>query len=49
MEYTNEEYCDMLLIYDACDRNSYEARRMYIERFPHPRINLGVGSQTQNQ
>jgi len=38
MEYTNEEYCDMLLIYGACDGNSYEARRMYIERFPHRRI-----------
>jgi len=28
MEYTNEEYCDMLLICDECDRSSHEARQV---------------------
>jgi len=28
----------ILLIYGACDGNSYEARRMYIERFPNRKI-----------
>ncbi|XP_011878323.1 PREDICTED: uncharacterized protein LOC105567789 [Vollenhovia emeryi] len=37
MEYLNEEYCDMFLIYGEYGQNSEMAAREYARRFPHRR------------
>lgn len=37
MEYSNEEYCDMLLIYGEYGQRSELAAREYARRFPHHR------------
>lgn len=37
MDYTKEEYCDMLLIYGASNQNAHEAARRYVERYPNRR------------
>ena len=35
VEYTFEEYTEMLIIYGEAGRNGRAAQRMYHERFPH--------------
>lgn len=43
MEFSSEEYCEMMIIYGECDRNANAAARMYQERFParrHPSANV---------
>ncbi|KYN20088.1 hypothetical protein ALC57_07556 [Trachymyrmex cornetzi] len=37
MDYTNQEYCDMFLIYGASNQNAHEAARRYVEQFPNRR------------
>ena len=37
--YTNEEYCEIVLLYGQCNRNKKEAARLYSTKFPswrHP-------------
>lgn len=38
MQYSNEEYTDMLLVYGYCERNGHECVRVYSERFPNRRV-----------
>ena len=35
--YTNEEYCEMVLLYRQCNRNKREAARLYAIIFPSRR------------
>jgi len=35
--YTNEEYCEMVLLYCQCNRNKREAARLYAMKFPSRR------------
>ncbi|GFX40203.1 DUF4817 domain-containing protein [Trichonephila clavipes] len=35
--YTNEEYCEMVLLYGQCIRNKREAARLYVIKFPSRR------------
>lgn len=32
--YTNEQYCEIVIIYGECQRNAREAARQYAQRFP---------------
>ncbi|GFW91275.1 hypothetical protein TNCV_736901 [Trichonephila clavipes] len=37
--YTNEEYCETVLLYGQCNRNKRDAARLYATKFPirrHP-------------
>ncbi|GFX04707.1 DUF4817 domain-containing protein [Trichonephila clavipes] len=35
--YTNEEYCEMVLLYKQCNRSMREAARLYAIKFPNQR------------
>lgn len=35
VNFTNEEYVDMIMVYGAAEENAERARRMYLERFPN--------------
>lgn len=35
--YTNEEYCEMVLLYGECNRNKRETERLYASKFPNRR------------
>ncbi|GFX40803.1 DUF4817 domain-containing protein [Trichonephila clavipes] len=35
--YTNEEYCEMVLLYGQCNRNKRETARLYAIKFPSRR------------
>ncbi|GFW72842.1 DUF4817 domain-containing protein [Trichonephila clavipes] len=35
--YTNEEYCEMVLLYGQCNRNKREAARLYAIKLPSRR------------
>ncbi|GFW46326.1 DUF4817 domain-containing protein [Trichonephila clavipes] len=36
--YTNEEYCEMVLLYGQCNWNEREAARLYAIKFPSQRL-----------
>ncbi|XP_018396145.1 PREDICTED: uncharacterized protein LOC108774510, partial [Cyphomyrmex costatus] len=43
MEYTNAEYCDMLLVLGQCNNQASVAARRYAEIYPHrrhPNVNV---------
>jgi len=44
MEYTNSEYCDMLLILGQCNNEAIVAARRYAEIYSHGRMNLKINN-----
>lgn len=38
MEYTNNEYADMHLLYGRANCNALRAKRLYAQKYPHRRV-----------